>query len=256
MSTTHEATVQAKLFATDRRDVWWLGPLLTAMGLGAFGIYSTWAAFQGEHFRFGPYLSPMYSPLIQWDAWPFSPAILILWAPLGFRATCYYYRKAYYRAFFADPPGCAVGEHRGHKYRGETAFPFILQNLHRYFLYVALIFIVILWYDVFEAFFKWDDGSGGHSFGMGLGTLVMTVNTALLSGYTFGCHSLRHLVGGKLDCFSCTATGPARHGCWRGVSWFNRRHQLFAWCSLFSVGFTDFYIRMCSMGVFRDIRFF
>jgi hypothetical protein len=32
------------------------------------------------------------------------------------------------------------------------------------------------------------------------------------------------------------------------------RHQQWAWTSLVWVGFTDFYIRMCSMGVFTDWR--
>lgn len=253
MANTHEATVQARLFSTDRKDNWWIGPLLTVLGLGSFGIYSTWAAFQGVHYEFGPYLSPFYSPLIQIPGFPFSPALLILWAPLGFRGTCYYYRKAYYRAFFADPPACAVGEFRGQSYGGEKGL-FIFQNIHRYFMYVALIFIVILWYDAILAFI-WDEG-GTKRFGIGLGSLVMLVNVILLSGYTFGCHSLRHVIGGKIDCFSCTATGRLQHQTWRGATWFNMRHQLFAWCSLFSVGFTDFYIRMCSMGVFNDIRFF
>src|SRR6267378_2414818 len=109
---------------------------------------------------------------------PFSPAILILGAPLGFRATCYYYRKAYYRAFFLDPPACAVGESRPHRYSGESAFPLILQNLHRYFLYVALIFLIILWYDAVRAFWF----AGG--FGIGVGSLVLLTNIILLSLYT------------------------------------------------------------------------
>ena len=107
--------------------------------LGGFGLYATLRAFEGKFFEVGPYLSPFYSPLI--DAshhwWRFSPALLILAFPLGFRVTCYYYRKAYYRAFFLDPPGCAVGEPAHRNYRGETGFPFVLQNLHRYFLYGA-----------------------------------------------------------------------------------------------------------------------
>jgi hypothetical protein len=114
--------------------------------LGTFSVYATWRAFEGAYYQWGPYLSPFYSPLI--DAhhhwWKLSPALLILGGPLGFRATCYYYRKAYYRAFFFDPPGCAIAEKPGRKYFGETKFPFILQNLHRYFLYVAIVFIAFL----------------------------------------------------------------------------------------------------------------
>ena len=177
-----------------------------------------------------------------------SPALLILGGPLSFRATCYYYRKAYYRAFFLDPAACAVNEGGRHRYKGETAFPFILQNLHRYTFFLALIFLGFLWYDAIYAF-NWN----GH-FGIGLGTLIMLVNVCLLTLYSFSCHSLRHLAGGKLDCFSCVSFSGTRHSTWKGLSWLNERHMLWAWLSLFSVGLTDFYIRLISSGAVRDIR--
>ena len=241
------------LGATLRRDAWWISPALTALVLGSFGIYATWAAAIGTNYEWGPYLSPFYSPLIKTSWWPLSPAFLILVFPLGFRTTCYYYRKAYYRAFFLDPVACAVGEPR-HAYRGETKFPFILQNLHRFFMYAAVVFIFILGYDVILAM-RWPAAAGtGREFGVGVGTLVMAVNVVLLASYTFGCHSLRHLVGGGVDCFSCARGGKARYETWRGVSALNRHHQLFAWCSLFSVALTDLYIRLCAMGIIHDIR--
>ncbi|MSS70032.1 MAG: succinate dehydrogenase [Candidatus Latescibacteria bacterium] len=233
---------------TLRRDAWWVAPLATALGLGAFGVYSFWAALQGNHYESSPYLSPFYSPLILVDWWKFSPAFLILWAPLGFRATCYYYRKAYYRSYFLDPPACAVGEFRDGKYKGETAFPFILQNLHRYMLIPALALIAFLWHDAYNAFFFSD---GLH---MGVGSLVLTANAFLLSGYTLGCHSLRHLVGGRLDCFSCATLGNFRHGIWEKQSVLNRFHMGWAWTSLFMVGFSDVYVRLLSMGVVTDVR--
>ena len=37
-------------------------------------------------------------------------------------------------------------------------------------------------------------------------------------------------------------------------SCLNRKHMLWAWCSLFTVGFTDVYIRLCSMGIWHDWR--
>ena len=37
-----------------RRDPWWVQPLVVFLGLSAFVVYSTWAAFQGKHYRFGP----------------------------------------------------------------------------------------------------------------------------------------------------------------------------------------------------------
>src|SRR5262249_23994798 len=150
-------------------------------------------------------------------------------------ATCYYYRKAYYRAFFLDPPGWAVGE-RKHEYRGETSFPLILQNMHRFFLYVALIFNVILWYDAIVAFFP------GGGFGVTLGTLVLVLNASLLMFYSLSCHSLRHLVGGKLDCFSCSAPNRARHKAWLRLTKLNEHHMLWAWSSLIVVAGADFYV--------------
>jgi hypothetical protein len=255
------AAVSPRLGSTMRRDAWWVSPLLVALGFGLFGIYSGWAAFTNANYEWTPrggslavYLSPFYSPLLKPGWWPLSPAFLILWAPLGFRATCYYYRKAYYRAYFLDPPACAVGEARGHSYRGETAFPFILQNAHRYFMYLAVIFIGILSYDVALAFTRWPRPDGGLGFGVGLGSLVMLANVVLLAGYTFGCHSLRHAIAGKLDCFSCGALGNSRYDLWRGVSFLNKKHMLWAWTSFFSVGFTDLYIRLVASGVWTDPR--
>ncbi len=230
--------------ATLRKDTWWLEPLLTVLGLGGFVVYTTWAALQGVHYEYRNYLSPFYSPLFKPSWWPFSPAILILWAPAGFRLTCYYYRKAYYRSFWLAPPACAVRDAHG-RYTGETGFPLILQNIHRYFFYVATLFLVFLWYDAAHAFVF--DGR----FGAGLGSLVMVANVSLLSLYSASCHSCRHLCGGSLDCFS---TNAVRYRIWSVVSRLNESHMLWAWLSLFSVALTDVYIRLLAMGVIRDVR--
>jgi len=231
--------------ATLRKDTWWLEPLLTVLGLGGFVVYTTWAALQGAHYEYRNYLSPFYSPLFKPSWWPFSPAILILWAPAGFRLTCYYYRKAYYRSFWLAPPACAVRDAHG-RYTGETGFPLILQNIHRYFFYVATLFLVFLWYDAAHAFVF--DGR----FGAGLGSLVMVANVSLLSLYSASCHSCRHLCGGSLDCFSNNAV---RYRIWSVVSRLNESHMLWAWLSLFSVALTDLYIRLLAMGIIRDVRF-
>jgi hypothetical protein len=249
---------------TSRTDRWWLTPLAVFLGLGAFVVYSTWSAFQGNHYTFGPYISPFYSPELfgdsghswfgpkplWWPGWaPFSPALLILWAPGGFRFTCYYYRGAYYKAFWADPSSCAVGEPRK-SYWGENSLPLILQNVHRYFMYLALVFLLFLTYDVWCALW-FADAAGKPHFGVGLGTLILALNVCLLSGYTFGCHSLRHLIGGKRDELS---KSPLCHKAYNCVNCLNRRHMVWAWCSLCVVGFSDLYIRLCSMGIWHDWR--
>jgi hypothetical protein len=252
---------------TLRPDSWWVQPLVVFLGLSSFIVYSTWAAFQGEHYAFGPYLSPMYSPEIFgdsphswfgakpaiWPVWlPFSPAFLILWAPAGFRLTCYYYRGAYYKAFWGDPPSCAVGELR-QGYRGEHSLPLILQNIHRYFLYLALLFLVFLAHDVWKALWFEDPTTGVTSFGIGVGSLVLLTNVCLLGGYTLGCHSLRHLVGGAFNQLSRQPLRAKAYGC---VGWCNRKHMVWAWMSLCWVGFSDVYVRLCAMGVWTDWRIF
>src|SRR5215470_8322643 len=90
--------LQRQFGETTRPDRWWIQPLLVFLGLSAFLVYSTWAALQGANYHYGPYLSPFYSPelwgnsphawfgkLPSWLPGWISPAILILWAPGGFR---------------------------------------------------------------------------------------------------------------------------------------------------------------------------
>ncbi len=251
---------------TERRDTWWWEPVTVFTVFTAFLVYGTWAAFQNEHFEYGPYLSPFYAPVLwgnsshAWfgpqPAWwpamlPFSPALLILPFPGLFRFTCYYYRGAYYKAFWADPVSCTVGEPRGTSYWGERWFPLVLQNVHRYFAYIAVIFIGLLSYDVWLAIWFTDPATGVTELGLGVGTLVLLVNVVLLASYTFGCHSLRHLVGGRTDEIS---TSGVREACYNCSSALNRKHMLFAWMSLFSVALADVYVRLCSMGILTDAR--
>ena len=252
------AEVQAK---TLRQDNWWVAPLTTFVLFMAFIIYSSWRAFSGDDYYSAPYISPFYSPCLTescvegssdfgqpFSWWQLSPALIILIFPLGFRLTCYYYRKAYYRAFWLSPPACAVAEPHG-SYTGETRFPLIFQNIHRYFWYAATLVSLVLTYDVVIAF---RDGAGnwGH---MGLGTLIMLVNIVLIWLYTLSCHSCRHIVGGRLRHFS---QHPVRYQLWTWVSKLNRDHAKYAWLSLASVAFTDLYIYLLATGAFSDPRFF
>lgn len=269
---------------TLRKDAWWVAPAIVFVVLSSFICYANWAAFQNDHYAHHNYLSPFYSPTLfatppagpdapdferrnnhlhhalfgEQPSWwpgfvPFSPALLILMFPAGFRLTCYYYRGAYYKAFWADPPSCAVGEPRKN-YLGENSLPLILQNVHRYFLYFALLFLFFLAYDAMMGFFFDDDKDGKYTnFGVGVGTIVLCVNVFLLSGYTLGCHSLRHLVGGWMDMFS---QSTVRTKCYDCVSCLNRSHMIWAWFSLVWVAFSDVYVRLCSMEILTDIRIF
>ena len=224
----------------------WLYPTFVVIALGAFTVYSAWIVLFQPPGQFAPYLSAFDSPLIRVGLIP--AGLFVIWAPLSFRATCYYYRKAYFRSFFWHPRSCAVDEPKRGRYRGETAFPFVLNNLHRFAFYATVLQVAFLWYDAVVAF------DFGGRFGVGFGSLLMLVNVLLLSGYTFGCHAFRHLAGGELDCFSCSRTARARFQLWKGVSVLNVRHDRWAWASLVSVLAVDVYIRLLMTGVLHDPR--
>jgi hypothetical protein len=249
--------IAAKTLRTDR---WWQQPAINAALLTIVVVYLTWASLVNTDYFYKPLISPLYSPClahtcpsgagwswIPWAGW-LTPAILIIWGPMGFRFTCYYYRKAYYRAFWRAPASCAVKEPHA-KYTGETRLPLIFQNAHRYFFYVALIFNFILTWDAVQAF-RNHGGQWGH---MSLGTLVLVVNAALLWLYSLSCHACRHITGGRLKHFS---KHPVRYWGWTQVSKLNTKHQQLAWVSLFFVLGTDLYIRLVAAGAFSDPRFF
>ncbi len=252
-------TAHNGLGATNRLDRWWVAPgvqgvvfTICATYLGISGILLT--PLFGTPYQVDGLLSPLFSPLFSPDWLPtwLSPGLFILWIPLGFRATCYYYRKAYYRFYFADPPGCAVGEPAVHKrYAMETRLPFILQNLHRFFLYLAFFPLFFLWLDAALAVVH------GGRITVGLGIGILFVNAFLLTGYSLSCHSLRHLVGGRLDCFSCDRRTKVRYSLWQRLTSMNVRHMSWAWASLISVTLADVYIRLLALGVIVDpaIRF-
>lgn len=259
-ATKPAGTAQSGFGTTLRVDRWSLEPAIVGIGFTAFVIYSLVSALLltpgvlGVAYETDGYLSPFFSPLIAPGLlpWFFSPAILVLWIPLGFRASCYYYRKAIYRAFLFDPPACAVGEFSIHrKYKMETRFPFVLQNLHRFFLYLAFVPLFFLWLDALMAF-RYQD-----QWRIGLGGVVLLINVILLSGFSLSCNSFRHIVGGSLDCFSCTRVTRTRYGFWKQVTGLNGNHGKWAWASLLSVAFADVYVRLIAVGAIGDpsIRF-
>lgn len=258
VNTPGRARIAARTLRTDN---WRRAPLVTFLGLSLFVVYGTVRAFWAVNYYAAPYLSPFYSPCITTACvpeasdfgqpiawWPLSPALLILIFPLGFRLTCYYYRKAYYRSFWQSPTACAVAEpHK--RYTGETQFPLIMQNVHRYFWYVAMIFGVILTYDAILGF-RNPAGDWGH---MGLGTVILLINAGLIWLYTLSCHSCRHIMGGKLKHFS---RHPIRYKAWQQISKLNAKHMQLAWVSLIWLAVTDFYIVLLASGTIHDLRFF
>jgi hypothetical protein len=164
---------------------------------------------------------------------------------LLFRLTCYYYRKAYYRAFWLSPPACAVPDAH-EKYSGETRFPLVFQNIHRYAFYAALIISLINTWDAIRAFHS------PSGFGFGLGNVILVGNVVLLWAYTLSCHSCRHIVGGRLKHFS---QHPLRYRFWTLVSKLNTRHMMLAWTTLGTLALADFYVMAVSAHWFSDLRF-
>ena len=206
------------------------------------------------------YLTPFYSPCVSTgctpeashfgqflpDWWWLPYAALSLPFLLLFRLTCYYYRKAYYRAFWLSPPACAVAEPHT-KYTGETRFPLLGQNLHRYFFYAAVVISLINTYDAIKAFQTAD-----HELGFGLGNLVLVFNVLALWTYTVSCHSCRSMIGGRLNHFS---KHPVRYKLWGWVSKLNTKHMELAWFTLGTLALTDFYVMAVSAGWISDLRF-
>jgi hypothetical protein len=277
---------------TQRSDNWQLEPLLTFFALVAFVIYATFRAFENNYFEVPgtQYISPFYSPYIPHIlaalgihlkslehvlpngslSWIVSPALFILWAPAGFRASCYFYRKAYYRSIFAAPAACAVGPKNGNplfallnntfgnilgkgaKYMGERSLPMVLMNLHRYFFYIALLLILVHVIDTVTAMFL--PGFSGIRFGVG--NVLLIIDLILLSAYVLGCHSWRHILGGQLDCFSACPISEIRHHAYKRQGILNASHMQFAWISMFWIAFVDLYISLVSKGVLTDIVFY
>jgi hypothetical protein len=238
-----------------KRLPWWVGPITVTTVLVAFGIYVMITVLFFNRGEYENYLSPFYSPPVGTPSWLptwLSPAIFVLWLPLGFRATCYYYRKAYYRAFFWDPPACSSKAQQreprsAENYRGERNL-FVWNNVHRYFLYGSFVVLAFLTLDTVRAFLP--DGS----FGITVGSLIFLVNVTLLWMYSLSCHSLRHLIGGRVDCYSCVTGGKARLKTYSWLSVLNRQHGLWAWLSLFSVLLADIYVRLLLGDAITDLR--
>lgn len=260
--------VQSKARAAIRRrhlrnDPWWGYPVWIAFFLTVTISYSTWAGLLKSGYFAEPYVSPIFSPCLavncehatfsligEW--WFVSPALLVIWLPILFRLTCYYYRKAYYRAFSLlpipnfGPPACAVREPTK-KYTGEARGPFLFQNLHRYFFYLMIGNMVFLSWDTVKAF-RFPDG-----WHVNVGSLVFVVMIATMSLYMLSCHSCRHAFGGHVDTFS---RARSRYRSWKFITRLNEQHGLYALASLLWIPVTDLYVRLVAAEVIRDVRLF
>ncbi len=250
-STKPPGTATRGFGTTLRVDRWIIKPGLIAFGLLAFIAYATVSAifgipYFGVDYAAEGYHSPFFGIALGEGILPgwFSPAILVLWMQVFFRGTCYYFRGAYYKAFFLDPPACAVGEPTIHRrFAMENKLPFILMNAHRFALYIVFIPLTVLWLDLLFAIVH----DGGLR--LGVGVFLIALDAVLVSLYTFSCHSFRHLVGGSVDCFSCTANTQRRHGIWQRVSAINAHHGFYAWASLFSIVLVDLYVRALALDI-------
>ena len=256
----YERNITKGSFTTVRKDNWWVMPIIIDAVIIAFVIYTILAVFslgsdklyyqfQDMHYYSPIWGFPIPGWLIDFLHWPATLplAFITIWAPLGFRASCYYERKIYYRDFFTSPPACAVNgiDIRRGKYTGERMFPFILNNSHRYFFYATFVLMIIQTLDFLATVMV----------GIGVGTIILFLNTLLLSLYVYSCHAFRHAIGGHSDCIECGVTAKLQHKGWKLVSKINEHHSDWFWLSLGMVMVADFYIRLLNWGIIHSYVF-
>ena len=252
---------------TNRIDNWWSQPVAMGTGLTAALIYTFWRLFFYDadisyKLHGSTVMSPIFSPnVLEWDLFGLSAwnhpewvnaAILVLWIPFGFRGTCYYMRRVYYRTFFASPTACWVDEPEINKtigYQGERRM-FLFNNLHRYFLYAAMIIILIKWWDVTHTMHFHSSAHDGY--GLSIGTFVMGFEAFLLTMYVTSCHALRHLAGGMLDRWT-SRISRVRGVLFGKISIANRSHGFWFWTSLTFVFLGDIWVLLCAEGRVNDM---
>jgi hypothetical protein len=123
-----------------------------------------------------------------------------------------------------------------------------MQNMHRYFFYVLLVFNCLLTWDAIQSFYQ-----PGLGLGVTVGTIVLTVNATLLWCYSLSCHACRHVCGGGTRNFT---KHPLKYRLWKILTPLNAKHMNFAWASLFFVAFTDVYVRLVASGAITDYKLF
>ena len=226
-----KATIQKYLFPYELIEAnWRLWTFIAVLAVGGWALIT---------YPVGPisgYVDPFY-----------SPTVLIVPIPGAFRLTCYAYRKDYHRHLFHHPLGCN-GESRGEKhsqpYTGERNALFQIENYHRFFLYAGIAILPFFYYDVFQSII--------YANSLRIGTLVLLANALLLTAWTLSCHAFRHIIGGNIDCYTCTPAGSARKSIWNVQSWWNSHHEALAWISLLTIFFADLYLRALTAGLQVD----
>jgi len=200
----------------------------------------SWALIAYPVGTFHGYIDPFY-----------SPSVLIVPIPGLFRLTCYAYRKDYHRHLFHHPLACENaerGDSAARKYTGEKNAIFQFENLHRYMLYAGILLLPFFYYDFYASL--------TYSNSLRIGSLILLTNALTLTAWTLSCHAFRHLIGGNIDCYSCTAGGGVRNSLWRRQSWWNSHHEALAWISLLTIFFTDLYLRGLIAGLPIDLTLF
>ncbi len=183
---------------------------------------------------FDGYVDPFYSPTV----------LLVPVAGL-LRLTCYAFRKNYHRHLFKHPLDCttsARGDSETRSYSGETKF-FRLENAHRYFVYAGIAILPFFYYDMVGSITY----AGGLT--LRLGSVLMAAEVVALTLWLASCHSIRHLVGGRTDCYGCEFAGNKKNAVWRGQSYLNRHHELLAWAGLILIVAVDLYLRGLAAGM-------
>jgi hypothetical protein len=258
---------------TNRIDSWWSQPLAMGIALTAALLYTFWRLFFYDAdisyaLHGSTVMSPIFSPnVLEWELFGLknwaatdapewvNAAILVLWIPFGFRGTCYYMRRVYYRTFFASPTACWVDEpdiNRAIGYKGEKRL-FIFNNLHRYFLYAAMVILLIKWWDVTHTMHFESNAYNGY--GVSIGTFVMAIEAFLLTMYVTSCHALRHLAGGMLDRWT-TGISRLRGKMFGKISVLNRSHGFWFWTSLAFVFLGDLWVLAVAEGRLNDMVLF
>ena len=186
--------------------------------------------------------------------------MLILWIPFGFRGTCYYMRRVYYRSFFQSPTACWVDEPQLNTRIGYTfeKGPFIINNLHRYFLCAAMAVLLVKWFEVLVSMRFSDEVAalyGRNSRHWRLGRHPRPRHRILPADHVrdlMPCHSSpRRWRPRPMGVRSGRTAGTGLHR----LTALNRQHGFYFWVSLCMVFVGDAYVIIIDQAGINDPAF-